>query len=476
MKKLPRVLIITFLLTALSSCASVPLVLEPEPIISKHFEIYAEKGVSKERIEEILQYCERASSRLDKDFAFTPSNKIKIYVYASRSSMQKGLRDFSGFSYERARYYETHETRIPWIQDYKMHLPPRSDIKAVTGLYAHFIIEELNKEAFNFAAWLGHGLPIYYAFKISAQDNIKAYSDVKCLIQSQKFIELRKLSSISNWRSASKKNMGFIFSESFVASEYFIRRYGVERAVDVLKLVSSSKPLDKVFKETLGASVKDFEEEMKTSIKEKDILLGRVLKNSLVEQFSSTELNADYWEPFNTWGSVGRETGSGLVLSTRENEKNYGGIRSGFFLVGDFDIQVSFALERWTKKYASFYLNVTNGGLHCEEFSTVAIRRQAGYLTSNDYYGSWVSIRGDSDDYSIKTKDMKGGFRIKRNKGTISTYFKRDGEWILLKEYSAKIEDPLRLHLGIRNWNKKGIFGPSGVKARIKRLEIRVKP
>ena len=185
------------------------------------------------------------------------------------------------------------------------------------------------------------------------------------------------------------------------------------------------------------------------------------------------------WQEYDNNERVLRDIDNALFISSDSRKKmGGGGIVSKFYIAGDFDAEISYKIEKWSEDYASLFFFIANWARDSwirKEYISIRNLRYYSNSVSNDVYSALRNSRGVFQAYGTQnTKDMKGKLRIKRTHGEIFTYYGSYGEWILLQSYKEEDNQPFRVGVGIRNWNRN--HGPSSIRVRFTDFKLKLSP
>ena len=209
------------------------------------------------------------------------------------------------------------------------------------------------------------------------------------------------------------------------------------------------------------------------------------LQNGFIESFSGNGIDSSRWVEWDSDTKAKRQYGKGLVISGGADDKVLSGITSKLYLIGDFDVEVSYEIIKWPfyenpemdrHRCANAHLFVYNGTTIENDRYYVSVERFNGNKsTFEGYLIAWVT-RGklEIDPQPKVTTHEKGKLRIKREDGKIHGYFEEGGSWKILSENSANFDMPLKIGLGMYNFSRKNNVNPTEVEVRFTDLKINV--
>jgi len=205
----------------------------------------------------------------------------------------------------------------------------------------------------------------------------------------------------------------------------------------------------------------------------------KIIDNGFEDNFKGKTLDNNKWQEYDNNERVLRDIDNALFISSDSRKKmGGGGIVSKFYIAGDFDAEISYKIEKWSEDYASLFFFIANWARDSwirKEYISIRNLRYYSNSVSNDVYSALRNSRGVFQAYGTQnTKDMKGKLRIKRTHGEIFTYYGSYGEWILLQSYKEEDNQPFRVGVGIRNWNRN--HGPSSIRVRFTDFKLKLSP
>lgn len=207
-----------------------------------------------------------------------------------------------------------------------------------------------------------------------------------------------------------------------------------------------------------------------------DVAPEDILKQGFIEDFMGSSFNRDRWRLFDYGLGTSYEVDNGLILSSDSERKVIIGIISTFYIVADFNIELSYKIEQYSKKEdraGGFSILLVTSPY--EKFKNGVFLAWIGNYVWRTYI-TFPIINGEGDKKYImteSTRDLEGKLRIKRSNGFITTYYLNRDEWVILKKYPMKFSQPLKIFLNIgagKNVNLK----PGPFKVRFTNLKVDV--
>jgi len=204
-----------------------------------------------------------------------------------------------------------------------------------------------------------------------------------------------------------------------------------------------------------------------------DISPQEVLKTNLEEDFKILS----HFDR-NLWGFFGSNTKeqirNGLTIRTYKSVKCLGGIKSKFYLTEDFDIEVSYEIEKWSTDSATLGLSLNTD--FKDKTDEVYVSRSHFDKPSESVYQTGLRIAGQYRplyESTDKTSDKNGKLRIKREKGYVTAYYSYNDQWVALKNYPMPLDFPFKVILYVKNYVTNKTVPMGEIKVKFNTLRIK---
>jgi hypothetical protein len=207
------------------------------------------------------------------------------------------------------------------------------------------------------------------------------------------------------------------------------------------------------------------------------------LTTGFVETFSGYGLDSTRWKEWNKDNTkISRQYGKGLTISGGPHEKATGGIISEFYLIGDFDIEVSYEILKWPfyenpqldrQRRAAIWLYATNKKQKSDLYVVDVFRYNHENSTFEGYGISWTTMgKRQSDNLPKRLNHEKGKLRLKRTKGNFEAFYHESEAWKSLPGYPDSFNMPVKIGLSISNFSSENKVDPTEVEVRFTDLKI----
>ena len=170
----------------------------------------------------------------------TLKQRLTVYVYNTQTDLVQGLQKHAGFGASPAAMFS--QSGAPRLLKYIMHVSPGFGWHEIAHEYTQPVLEELSGEAYKSAKWLDEGLAGYMAYlTLSGTD--------------QKDAE-------SKWADASMATAVQALRQGKLLA-LAADKYGLDKCVNVLKLLKAGDTLDASVLKSFGAAVPQLESEFR---------------------------------------------------------------------------------------------------------------------------------------------------------------------------------------------------------------------
>ena len=192
---------------------------------------------------------------------------------------------------------------------------------------------------------------------------------------------------------------------------------------------------------------------------------SRNLTTGFVETFSEHSVDSTRWEEWNQDNTkLNKQYGNGLILSGGSYEKAKGGIVSKFYLLGNFEIEVSFEIIKWPiyenpqldrQRTSLICLYTHNGKPKTDRYAAEVKRYNSPADTFEGYAINWATKGIWQSEYLPKRLNHSyGKLRLKRTKrGKFEAFYDDSGSWQPLPGYPDSFDMPVMIGLSVANFS-----------------------